>query len=31
MVRQSLHQKIRALGLRSDDWGAGGPEGGDAS
>jgi len=28
MVRQSLQQKIRELGLRSEDWGAGGPEGG---
>ncbi len=31
MVRQSLQQKIRELGLRSEDWGAGGPEdGGDS-
>jgi DNA-binding NtrC family response regulator len=26
MVRQSLQQKIRELGLRSEDWGSGGGE-----
>jgi DNA-binding NtrC family response regulator len=31
MVRQSLQQKIRELDLRSEDWGAGGPEGGEDS
>jgi hypothetical protein len=25
MVRQSLQQKIRELGLRSEDWGGPGP------
>jgi DNA-binding NtrC family response regulator len=31
MVRQSLQQKIRELGLRSEDWGAGGSEDEDVS